>query len=362
MLLPGSVSNPETTHYRLIIFVNMEEKLPLKRLNHLTWLQSIIIGFIFYVVVYNSGTPSHIIPFTILTMSGILLVGYADIGLMMALAKFFSIRSKKFSIYRRLLTYPASILIYLLLRPCFSYVSGKVWSFWEPGSFFAFVGSGIVINTLITLIHDSVLLYEHKLESELELSKLKAANAEAMNLVLKQQIQPHFLFNALNTLKALYHKDTQTADTYIVHMANFLRASIFHQSSNISSLEDEVKLLYDYLAMQRIRFGRAMDCTVSLTDNALKSYFLPSFSLQPLLENAIKHNNFTQEDPLKVSIIQKDEWLVISNNIQCKKVKVTSTQYGLANLAERYRLWSGDDIIIKEDQNSFSVSIKLLKK
>jgi len=340
----------------------MEEKLPLKRLIRLTCLQATIIGFIFYLVVYNSGTSDHVIPFTLLTMSGILLVGFSDIVLMILLATKFSVLSKKFSVYRLLLTYPVSVAIYLLLRPCFSSVSGKVWSFFEPGPFFAFVGSGIVVNTLIIMLHNSVLLYEHKLHNELELSKLKTANAEAMNLVLKQQIQPHFLFNALNALKALYHKDTQTADTYIVHMANFLRASIFHQSANISSLEDEVKLLDDYLAMQRIRFGNALECTVSLSDDALQHYFLPSFSLQPLLENAIKHNNFTQEDPLNVSVVQKEDWLVISNNIQCKKNKAPSTNYGLANLAERYRLWSGDDIIIKEDQNSFSVSIKLLKE
>jgi two-component system LytT family sensor kinase len=339
----------------------MEEKLPIKRLSRLTWLQAVIIGFIFYLVVYNSGTRGHIIPFTLLTTSGILLVGHADICLMIILAKYFSIRSKKFSTYRVLLTYPVSVLIYLLLRPCFSYVSGKAWSFWDPGSFFAFVGSGIVINTLIMLLHNSVLLYEHKLHADLELSRLKTANAEATNLLLKQQIQPHFLFNALNTLKALYHKDVHTADTYIVHMANFLRASIYHHASRISTLEDEVELLCDYLEMQQIRFGKALDCTIMLPEETLKNYYLPSFSLQPLLENAIKHNDFTQEAPLRVQISQKDEWLIMSNNLQKKKVKVSSTNYGLANLAERYHLWSGDEVIIKEDQSSFSVSIKLLK-
>lgn len=113
--------------------------------------------------------------------------------------------------------------------------------------------------------------------------------------------------------------------------------------------------------MQRIRFGEALDCTISLPEETLKSYYLPSFSLQPLLENAIKHNEFTREDPLRVQISQKDERLIISNNLQKKKMKASSTNYGLANLAERYRLWSGDEIIIRDEDNSFSVSIKLLK-
>ncbi|WP_183557593.1 sensor histidine kinase [Mucilaginibacter sp. SP1R1] len=339
----------------------MDEKLPLRRLSWLTWLQSIIIGFIFYLVISHSCAPVHIVPLTLLTMSGILLVGHADIFLMIVLSKKLSIRAKKFSVYRRLLTYATSVLIYLLLRPAFGCVSDLVWPFWDPGTFFAFVGSGLVINTFITLLHDSVLLYEHKMYSDLELSRLNAANWEAMNLALKQQIQPHFLFNALNTLKALYHKNAQAGDDYIVHMANFLRASIYHHASNIARLEDEISLLTDYLEMQRIRFGTAMNCTITLPDETLKKFYLPSFSLQPLLENAIKHNNFTQELPLVVTISQKEGWLVISNNLQMKNMKVPSTNYGLANLAERYRLLSGDDIHISEAGNTFSVSIKLLK-
>jgi len=248
-----------------------------------------------------------------------------------------------------------------LTWPFIAHVANHQWSYLDVELFLAFVGSGIVINTMILIMHDSVLLYEYKLRSELELSRLKAANAEATNLLLKQQIQPHFLFNALNTLKALYHKDNQIADTYIVHMANFLRASIFYHSTNISTLQEEVNLLNDYLGMQRIRFGKALDCSITLSDELLKTYSLPSFSLQPLLENAIKHNNFTQQDPIRIEISEEDNWLVFKNNIQKKNLKVASTNYGLANLAERYRLLSGDQIDISEDQHSFSVRIKLLK-
>jgi len=339
----------------------MQERLPVKRLNRLSWLLSIIIGIIFYFVILHNDTDTHVYVYTCLTMLGIVLVGYTDVGVMLVLYRMFPPRSKKFTFYRRLLTYTISILIYLGLRPIFEHSGGKTLSFWNLGLLSAFVGSGVIINTMIIIMHDSVLLYEHKLHAELELSRLKTANAEAMNLVLKQQIQPHFLFNALNTLKALYHKDTAVADDYIVHMANFLRASIAHHSSNISPLEDEVKLLFDYLEMQRIRFGTALVCTIDLPEETLKENFLPSFSLQPLLENAIKHNNFTPQDPLEVKITQTGDRLLISNNLQKKKMKDASTNYGLANLAERYRIWSGDEVIINENNGTFSVSIKLLK-
>lgn len=339
----------------------MDEKLPVGRLNRLTWLQTIIIGSIFYLLIWHSGN-THVIPLTLLTMSGILLVGYSDILLMMLLSKRFPFRSKKFSLLRRVLTYLVALLIYQLLRPIFAVVVRSNWSFWHINSILIFTGSGVIVNTLITMLHDSVLLYEHKLYAELELSRLKTANAEAMNLALKQQIQPHFLFNALNTLKALYHKDLPTADQYIVHMANFLRASISHQAAHTARLEDEITLLNDYLQMQKIRFGNALSCVVIIDEPILKDAFIPAFSLQPLLENAIKHNNFTKENPLTVTVCQHHDWLVISNNIQKKKVKIDSTRFGLANLAERYHLCSGDEIRIVENESSFSVSIKLLKK
>ncbi|PYF74843.1 sensor histidine kinase [Pedobacter nutrimenti] len=339
----------------------MEEKLPVKRLNRLSWLLAIIIGIIFYIIISHSKDQNHAYIFTFFTFLGILITGYADVGSMIFLEKRCRFRSKIFTLYRYLFTYPSSILIYLLLWLIFASTVHLDWSFWDVNLFLAFVGSGVVVNTMVITLHDSVLLYEHKLRSELELSRLRAANAEATNLLLKQQIHPHFLFNAMNTLKALYHSDTQVADTYLVHMANFLRASVFHHSSNVSSLEEELKLLNDYLAMQQIRFGTALECSINLSQEALKKYVLPSFSLQPLMENAIKHNNFTPEDPLRVNIVQIEDRLVFSNNLQKKKIKEPSTNYGLANLAERYRLGSGEEVLIKEDENTFSVSIKLLK-
>lgn len=338
----------------------MPDQLPIKRMNRLSWLLSIIIGIIFYIIISHNAGPGHIYPFTFFTVFGILLIGYIDVGIMVILSKRFGIKSYKFSLYRYIFGYPLSILVYFVTWPFIAKLANVSWYYLDINTALAFIGSGIVINTMIILMHDSVLLYEHKLYAELELSKLKTVNAEANNLLLKQQIHPHFLFNALNTLKALYHKNPQVADDYIVHMAGFLRASIYHQSDTISKLKDEVNILNDYLEMQRIRFGTALDCSVNLSPETLATYYLPSFSLQPLLENAIKHNNFTLQDPLRVRISQESGWLIISNNIQKRNITVASTHYGLANLSERYRLCSGDEIIITEKDQIFSVGIKLL--
>lgn len=342
-------------------FGYMQEKLPIKRMNRLSWLLSIIIGIIFYIIISHNAGSRHIYPFTGFTIFGILMIGYIDVGLMVILSKWLDIKSHKFRLYRYLLGYPLSILVYLISWPFVALLANVTWSYLDISMLLAFIGSGIVINTMIILMHDSVLLYEHRLYAELELSKLKTANAEASNLLLKQQIQPHFLFNALNTLKALYHKDPHIADDYIVHMARFLRASIYHQSDNLAKLKEEINVLNDYLEMQRIRFGAALHCSIEVPNETLEGCYLPSFSLQPLLENAIKHNNFTLHAPLRVSISQDADRLVISNNVQKRNITVASTNYGLANLAERYRLCSGDEVFITETNNIFSVSIKLLK-
>lgn len=339
----------------------MEANLPVKRLNRLSWMFGTILAIIVYIIVSQYQTKIYRFAFSGFTLICIALIGYVDVMVLSWLSKRTTFKSRKSIQFRFLTTYPASILIYLLLWPVLAHITRHPWSVLDWRMFFVFVGSGIVMNTMVMVLHDSVLLYENKLRTDLELSRLKAANAEAANLLLKQQIQPHFLFNALNTVKALYHKDPRIADTYIVHMANFLRASIYHHTANVSSLEDEVQLLYDYLEMQRIRFGAALDCTVMLSEASLKSFWLPSFSLQPLLENAIKHNDFTRQDPLRVTLSEENGWLTISNNLQKKRMKVASVNYGLANLAERYQLWSGDEIIIREEQHTFSVSIKLLK-
>ena len=196
----------------------------------------------------------------------------------------------------------------------------------------------------------------------MENSRLKAANAEAANQLLRQQIHPHFFFNALNILKSLYKLDPIAAEEYLVCLSNFLRISISSNNIKIIPLKDELKLCEDYLGMQKIRFEDALVCSVSITNEALENGFVPSFSIQPLLENAIKHNELTQASPLHISIKQEGDRIRVSNNLKTKTTTEVSTGSGLANLSERYRILSNDELIIEADETSFSVSIKILSK
>lgn len=215
-------------------------------------------------------------------------------------------------------------------------------------------------NTLSLAIQNYVILQDAKVKAEMENSQLKTANAEAANLLLKQQIHPHFLFNSLNVLKSLYKKDADKAEEYLVCLSDFLRAAISNNNIRIIRLTDEIKLCLDYLELQKIRFGEALICTVTISEEKLENGFVPSFSIQPLIENAIKHNELTTESPLRISIEQDGERVKVTNNLKLKTYTEETTGSGLVNLSERYRLLSGDELIIEESNDKFSVSIGLL--
>lgn len=340
----------------------MPSPLPIKSLIRLNWLLVFTFTAIIslYFIFLLDEIPIYKVFYMGMTALGIGSVAFVNVRILILLARTYSFKGKAFKRYRYFFTYTASAIIYLMLAPAFDYFEHKGRLYPFPVFLVIFFISSILVNTVIILLQDFVILQADKSHADLELSQIKAAHAEATNLLLKQQIHPHFLFNALNTLKALYRKDPGAGDNYIVHLANFLRASVYNHAAKTSSLADELALLLDYLEMQKIRFGSALNCNIDLPFNILNDRYLPSFSLQPLLENAIKHNELTQQSPLVVNIFCSEGRIVVSNTLKKKNLNVTSTHHGLANLAERYSLLSGDEIIINENNEAFSVSIKLL--
>ncbi len=219
----------------------------------------------------------------------------------------------------------------------------------------------LIIHGFIFLVQNFILHQYERSRIEMELLKLKSINAETANQLLRQQIQPHFLFNALNVLKSLIKRYPQTAEAYLIRLSDFLRASITRNTSDLASVKDELKLCDDYMEMQKIRFGEALQYLVAIddTDECMERK-LPFFALQPLLENAIKHNELTTAHPLVIKVSREGEYISVTNNLQPKKYVEHSTGNGLTNLRERYRMLSGNDIHIRDNGPEFSVSVKIL--
>jgi len=222
-------------------------------------------------------------------------------------------------------------------------------------------GMGFFINSFILFIQELVLLQDKKAKIELENAQLKIKNSEALYLQLKQQIHPHFLFNSLSILKSLISINPVLAEEYIIRLSDFLRVSISSNNENLVALKDELKLCIDFIEMQRIRFGEALKFSFEIPDQELSSGCVPVFSIQLLLENAIKHNMMSEKHPLVINISYSEGWISIVNNIQKKISAELTTKSGLSNLSERYKLLSGNDIVLKETADTFMVSLKILK-
>jgi two-component system, LytTR family, sensor kinase len=224
-----------------------------------------------------------------------------------------------------------------------------------------------IILFILTLNFSSILIYVilnypknviTKQRLEVENATLRAESIEVMYQQLKQQVNPHFLFNTLSTLKTLIH-DNPDAEIYLKRLSDFLRTSVSYNNKNTLILGEELKFCLDYLELQKVRFGEALLFSIRIPEN-VKSGFVPVFSIQQLIENAIKHNALTVSQPLHIKIDYSDERVVVSNNIKRKNTSEESLGVGLINLAERYRILSGDEVIIKTENNCFLVSIKIL--
>jgi len=216
------------------------------------------------------------------------------------------------------------------------------------------------VNTVIIILQDLLSSREKNAAMQMENQELKLKNMEAMNQQLKQQIQPHFLFNSLSTLKSLMTANPERAEDYLVRLSDFLRSSLSSHAMNTLQMGDELDLCINYLEMQKIRFGEALQFDIRVPEDVRASHHLPAFSLQLLAENAIKHNILTLARPLVITISWKDGVITVSNNLQKKETITQGAGVGLVNLQERLRILSGNNIVIHDRDNLFSVSIKAL--
>jgi len=233
-----------------------------------------------------------------------------------------------------------------------------------PRHFFFFpqIVRSLTINLIILTLCELVFLYFRKQKVEIENARLRQSNLEAKNNQLKMQLHPHFLFNSLNTLRLLQKKDANKAEDYLLRLSDILRFSTTSAMHDVVNVEDELKLCLSYLEMQKVRFGEMLHFSITNPQLYAAQGKLPVYSLQLLAENAIKHNAFTNEEPLYIFIEYNAiaEVITVRNKIQPKKMQEVTTKIGLKNLEERYKLLSNESITIVNNRNNFSVSIKIL--
>lgn len=175
---------------------------------------------------------------------------------------------------------------------------------------------------------------------------------------LRNQVNPHFLFNSLNALSELVYDDQELAVKYIRQLAQVYRYVLDSRNFEVASLEDELNFIDAFVFLQKIRFGDNLKVSIDVAKSNNR-YILP-LSLQILLENAIKHNVVSKEDPLEIEIYEEGEFLVVKNKLKLKRILDAGTGIGLKNIKLRYKYLTEHPVQVHENNEDFIVKIPTL--
>ena len=214
-----------------------------------------------------------------------------------------------------------------------------------------------LITYLITAIHEMVYFYRQWILNFSKSVRLERDSIEAKYEILKTQINPHFLFNSLNSLTSIVDDNPKAVD-YIQNLSGFLRYILGSSDKDLVFLRDELKVLGQYFELQKSRFLENLDVHIDVPEKYYL-YTLPPLVLQMLVENCIKHNVISGEKPLQINIFVTKEDIVVSNNLQ-RKTEVESSGQGLTNIIERYGYFTKRKVSILETNKVYEVSVPLL--
>ena len=219
---------------------------------------------------------------------------------------------------------------------------------------------GTRINLFLHILNGIFVFNNEYKNKQLETEELKRINTQAQLQAIKNQVNPHFLFNNLNVLSSMVIKDNPDANKFIEEFSKVYRYILNSQDKELITLQTELEFIKPYIFLLEKRFPDSISIQLNI-DEKYFQYFIVPAALQMLIENAIKHNVLSKARPLQIMVnINTAENLVVRNNLQTKAQIENSTQVGLKNIAKRYELTTGKNINIIKDELSFSVSLPLI--
>ena len=219
---------------------------------------------------------------------------------------------------------------------------------------------GLSVNLLFDTLWEVLFLLEKYRESVQEKTLLEKMSMEHEFENLKGQINPHFLFNCFNTLSSLIEEDRTEAEHFLDELSKVYRYLLRTNDTGISTVEKEIRFIQSYFQLLRTRYGEGLQLNMDI-DRRYYAYQLPSLSLQLLVENAVKHNIVSRQQPLIMDIFTTaGNRLVVNNNLQRKAQSPHSTRIGLRNIRAKYRLMKEEGFQVVEGENNFMVVLPLL--
>ncbi|PID69214.1 MAG: histidine kinase [Flavobacteriales bacterium] len=216
-----------------------------------------------------------------------------------------------------------------------------------------------IITLTISAVFHAVYFYKESQKKKVTRQKIIAGAASAQFDALKNQLDPHFLFNSLNVLTSLIDENPDSAQNFTASLSKVYRYVLEQKNKELVSVEEELEFAKTYIKLLQMRFEDSIVCNMPNIIKNNEAKVVP-LSLQLLLENAVKHNVASPKSPLQISIIEIDNTLVVENNLQPKQVIKKSSGVGLANIVQRYELLTDRKVHIEESKNEFRVILPLL--
>jgi LytS/YehU family sensor histidine kinase len=221
---------------------------------------------------------------------------------------------------------------------------------------------GIICNLLATSFNEGAAFFEKWRKVVDEAEQLKKENLQSQLEGLKGQVNPHFLFNSLNSLSSLISEDPDKAEKFLDEMSKVYRYLLRTNEDGLTTLEAEMQFIQSYFHLLKTRYGDGLDME-TIIDNRYLEYQLPPLTLQMLVENAVKHNMILKDRPLRILIMTTNSGrLVVSNNLQRKDRMVSSNKVGLTNIVNKYRLMKQEEISVRDDGKEFAVVVPLIQQ
>ncbi len=217
-----------------------------------------------------------------------------------------------------------------------------------------------LVNLLYHLINAIIFYFKEYKTTSLEAEQLKSISAQAELQLIKNQINPHFLFNNLNVLSALIMKDNKEANRFIEEFSKVYRYILSNHNKELVELKQELDFIKPYIFLLEKRFAEGLQIQINIAESQQDKLIIPA-SLQMLIENAIKHNVVSRNKPLIIDVhTNGNNTIVVSNNLQQKQTVENSTGIGLQNIIKRYQLVSNRHVAIDSNENNFTVTLPLI--
>jgi hypothetical protein len=230
-------------------------------------------------------------------------------------------------------------------------------------SFLAILAISTVVIMFIYFLESFIVTVRNKHSIEIQLAEYEKEKIISKYILLKNQLNPHFLFNSFNSLISLISIDQKRAENFVQELSNIYRYNLTKTDELVTSVKDEIEMIHSYITLQKIRFGGSLIYS-EIIEEEFENFLIPPMTLQTLVENAIKHNKVSIETPLVISIITEDDRIIVRNNLQLKNKKLykkDSLGIGVQNLRNQLAILHTEKPTFEIQGDYYVATIPMIK-